>query len=75
MLFFFHTRRVGWVGFETLGEFHTFFFFEGFPFTETYNANVECIEVMRRFKQDQKSINLALEINKKTKKKRNKKKR
>ena len=28
--FFFHTRRVGWVGFGKYGKFHTFFF-EGFP--------------------------------------------
>ena len=25
--FFFHTRRVGWVGFGKYGKFHTFFFF------------------------------------------------
>ena len=30
-LFFFHTLRVGWVGFEKCGKFRIFFFFETFP--------------------------------------------
>ena len=40
-LFFFHTKRVGWVGFEKYGKFHTFyifFIFEGFPYTETVTS-------------------------------------
>ena len=40
-LLFVHTWRVGWVGFEKYGKFHTFLFFifDAFP----YYANVKVL--------------------------------
>ena len=67
-LFFFHTKRVGWVGFEKYGKFHTFLFFifEGFPnwdiFKNTYLevfklfTDLECTSESEKFEIKQHPI-------------------